>query len=256
MKKFLTVALVVALTVTLGYGFAFAGNGAPSGPHYNLNIIGVDNPKSAKNIGSERHTIFVPLYSPKKVHTNADGSTVDIYTQIFLKESPEGESFKVCDGNGFDEAYDCDGEVITNRDGAVFQLPANANWTCVNWDDVNDECLAWEADEVHYYVYARALGKPNGKATLTTCAYDENNDVVCSTDNEVFIRNKGKAGSKFKDVTRNLTSLCYYILDEDTGDIIGESCDSIFSEELYEYFWNYQNEGLRLLQLRFYTVEP
>ena len=253
MKKLFLITLVFAISLTLGFGIALAGNGAPSGPHYNLNIIGVDNAKSAKMTDSKRHTIFVPLYSLKKVHTNSDESTVDIYTQIFLKESPDGESFKVCDGNGFDKAYDCDGEVMSNKDGAVFQLPANANWTCVEWDNANEECLDWEADEVHYYVYARALGKPNGKATLTTCAYDEFGDVVCSTDNEVFLRNKGK--SKFKDVTRNLTSLCYYILDGD-GEIIGEACDSIFSEELYEYFWNYQNEGLRLLQLRFYTVEP
>ena len=37
------------------------GNGAPSGPHYNLNIIGVEKAKEAPLTGSERHTIFVAL---------------------------------------------------------------------------------------------------------------------------------------------------------------------------------------------------
>lgn len=36
---------------------ALAGNGAPSGPHYNLNIIGVENVKKADMTGSNRHTI-------------------------------------------------------------------------------------------------------------------------------------------------------------------------------------------------------
>jgi hypothetical protein len=37
------------------------GNGAPSGAHYNLNIIGVDKSKGASLTDSNRRTIFVPL---------------------------------------------------------------------------------------------------------------------------------------------------------------------------------------------------
>ena len=42
--------------------FAFAqGNGAPSGPHYNLNIIGVPKDKTADMDGNQGHRIFVKL---------------------------------------------------------------------------------------------------------------------------------------------------------------------------------------------------
>src|SRR4030042_2420758 len=37
------------------------GNGAPSGAHYNLNIIGVPKGKTADMPGSSGHRIFVPL---------------------------------------------------------------------------------------------------------------------------------------------------------------------------------------------------
>jgi hypothetical protein len=48
--------LAVAVPAT-----AQTGNGAPNGSHYSLNIIGVENPKTADLTGSERHTIFVAL---------------------------------------------------------------------------------------------------------------------------------------------------------------------------------------------------
>jgi hypothetical protein len=46
MKKLFMFSLVFALTLALGFGVAFAGNGGPNGAHYNLNIIGVKD-KSA-----------------------------------------------------------------------------------------------------------------------------------------------------------------------------------------------------------------
>jgi hypothetical protein len=68
------------------------GNGAPSGPHYNLNIIGVPKTKTADMTGSNGQVIFVPL----------DGST-----KILLTQGP----FQVLDANGTDGS-------------ASFQLPA------------------------------------------------------------------------------------------------------------------------------------
>jgi hypothetical protein len=63
---------------------AYAGNGAPSGSHYNLNIIGVQKGKSAEMSGSNGHVIF----------TNLTGNT-----KIGLAE---GADFKVLDANGTD----------------------------------------------------------------------------------------------------------------------------------------------------------
>jgi hypothetical protein len=68
------------------------GNGAFSGPHYNLNIIGVPKDKSADMDGNSGHRIFVKL----------DGKS-----KILLCE---GEEFRVLDANG-------------TKGSAKFQLP-------------------------------------------------------------------------------------------------------------------------------------
>lgn len=45
-----------------------AGNGAPSGQHYNLNIIGVSKGKSVDFQGGNGHRIFVPLEGKVKIN--------------------------------------------------------------------------------------------------------------------------------------------------------------------------------------------
>lgn len=67
MRRVLFIGIaVLALVVPLVA--ASAGNGAPSGAHYNLNIIGVDKAKTADMDGSKRHTIFVPLVGSCKIN--------------------------------------------------------------------------------------------------------------------------------------------------------------------------------------------
>ena len=93
----------------------------PNGAHYNLNIIGVENPKTDPLTGSDRHTIFVALGNKNSAVTS----------KIYLTQG----DFQVCDGNAFDAAYDCSGNQIQSQ-GAVFQLPCNTNIpadiTCVD----------------------------------------------------------------------------------------------------------------------------
>ncbi len=239
MKKFFTFALVFALTLTLGYGFAFAGNDAPSGKHYNLNIIGVDNPKTADMTGSNRHTIFVAL--GKK--------NASVATRIYLTE---GE-FCVCDGNGFDAAYSCqvdeggDPIVIGRNYGAVFQLPANG------------------IDATTYQVFVRALGTPGGSGKITTCVetYDEDGNTIdaCSSESVELPFNDGKRPAKFQNVTQELTTI---VLEEDIYKLKGDIWTvvgtkdvryGLFEEDFGQYFWDYDNAGLKLVQLRFYMNE-
>ena len=111
---------------------ATTGNGAPSGSHYNLNIIGVDNPKTfdynafeQQNTQGQGHRIFVPL----------DGRA-----KILLTEG----DYQVLDANGTDGT-------------AAFQLPA---------PDPNNDGIT------NYSVYIRGLGKPGGTATMTSCITD------------------------------------------------------------------------------------
>jgi hypothetical protein len=51
----------LSLSGAVGASTATTGNGAPSGAHYDLNIIGVPKGKTASMTGSNTHVIFVSL---------------------------------------------------------------------------------------------------------------------------------------------------------------------------------------------------
>jgi hypothetical protein len=228
MKRIVIATLVIAMVVGIGISFAdknVTGNGCPSGAHYNLNIIGVQNPKTADMTGSSGHTIFVKL----------EGKT-----KILLAEAPEGESFKVLDRNG------------TNGNGAKFQLPAA--------DPDNTGTTT-------YSVYARPLGKPNGKAKMTTGAIDPGPDGILGTADDIIVysvsvleleRTKGK--QKFENYTQELLYIYTYILTGPGPDGVYGTADDVyefmriplFDPALEGYFWDYDNQGLKIVQLRFY----
>jgi hypothetical protein len=186
------------------------GNGAPSGTHYSLNIIGVSHDKNVQPDWASGHVIFVAL------GTRGGGAAVT--TKILLSQNAAG-SFDVLDKNG------TDGE-------ASFSLPAPGGYT----------------------VWARALGTPGGRAKMTTCATDitlADAGVICSTQNEVFVRGTGK--SSFRNVTNALTTIS---LDPVADALVVEACGgttvNLFDTCLEGYFWQYDNNGLKLLQVRFY----
>ena len=196
-------AVAFALLAALIGGFTAeagtTGNGAPSGSHYNLNIIGVPKGKSADFSGGDGHRIFVPLYGNAK---------------ILLSQSTDG-TFAVLDANGTDGT-------------AAFKLPAPGS----------------------YGIWARALGKPGGQAVMTTCATDPaTGELLCSTSNYVATRGTGK--SSFTNVTRELTTIT---LQSGSAAAIacGSTTVSLFDPCLEGYLWNYDNNGLKILQLRFY----
>src|SRR5262245_27812083 len=216
--------------------FAQTGNGAPNGDHFNLNILGKENCSGDDLKGSNRHTIQVLLNFSDDTTTGQLLSTLDRRNKIFLKEG----DFQVMDGNA------CDG------DGATFQLPANP-FTCPPEDP---ECLNTDPTFQNYTVYVRELGKPGGKGEMRTCAVGAGEDgildtpddeVVCSTENVVLVRGKGK--SSFRDVTKQLTTLLIDIDGDTTLERVG-----LFDTRLYSYFWDFDNNGLRLVQLRFYPL--
>jgi hypothetical protein len=177
------------------------GNGAPSGPHFDLNIIGVPKDKSPKLGGGDGHRIFVPLSGTTKINLS------------------EGD-FAVLDANA------------TDGTGA-FQLP--------NPDPDGDGVTS-------YSVFARALGTPGGPATITTCATDPTTgDLVCSNLSTLLVRSKG--GSKFTNVSKELLFVVADVNGDGTLDKV-----PLFDDRLQDFFWGFDNNGLRLAQLRFYDV--
>src|SRR5262245_5402099 len=87
-------ALLIPIALAVGTVAAFAGNGAPSGSHYNLNILGKRDCTPADLTGSERHTIQVLLNGGQKAE-DINGTlalTLDKQNKIFLAP---GDSFQV-----------------------------------------------------------------------------------------------------------------------------------------------------------------
>ena len=264
MIKLFSSLLLGLLVLSAGKAVAGNGNGAPTGAHYNLNIIGVENPKNSTLTDSNRHTIFVAL--GKK--DNA------VQTNIYLVP---GLEWKVCDGNGFDAAYNCDGQGLGGgKVGAVFQLPCNQNLHDGDLIDHDGDpetpeipaelvpCDPQDAvPDLAYEVWGRALGKPYGGAKMTTCAtetdFDAGNngtvgDEVCSLESVLFFRTKGK--QTFQNVTNELTSLVACFDPDPLDDVDEIECFryALFSDEFIDWFWKYENQGLRLAQLRFYEI--
>jgi hypothetical protein len=227
------------------------GNGAPSGNHFTLNIIGVDNEKNVNMDQAAGHVIFVPLGGP--------GSGV--HTQILLSPG----DFAVLDKNG------TDGE-------ASFQLPPPGTDAYVIGDTDGKDTTT------DYSVFVRPLGKPGGWCTITTCA-----DVLDSTFGGLLPNNVqrtilnsdgyfgGKASleqvgseitfrqskkSTFTNVTAQLTTIVFQVWvdldaegDQDADEIFYVRVP-IFDDSLEGEYWDYNNEGLKILQVRFYPGVP
>jgi hypothetical protein len=217
MKKavFVGVLLVLVLAAAMPVA-AGTGNGAPSGPHYNLNIIGVPKGKTADMTGNNGHRIFVPL----------EGST-----KIYLSEG----DFAVLDANGTDGP-------------AAFQLPLPAECYATVDPDTGD-VVTPDVCTVRYTVWIRGLGKPGGKADMYTCAEDPDlpDGYICS-DPEWWVevtRSHGK--STFTNVSRELLFLSADV-DADGKVEHVQLFDPLFDT----YYWQYDNSGLKLAQLRFY----
>ena len=118
----------------------------------------------------------------------------------------------------------------------------------------------------HYNVYARALGKPGGKVNITA-----NGTFIDAEVGEKLILlgyvNINRTTGKPKSVNINELFYVNVTLCTQYNETSG-SCEEwvvfedywVFDidELLIEYYWDYNNEGLKLLQVRFYecTIDP
>lgn len=142
----------------------------------------------------------------------------------------EGSDYAVLDANGTDGS-------------ASFQLP--------NPDADGDGVSS-------YSIYARALGTPGGSVTIRTCADADLTDgyvEVCSAEPLTLTRTKGGA-PKFSNVSTELLTILVPtdILNADGTVLLESGRYTIFDDALENYFWEYDNNGLKLLQLRFYEI--
>jgi hypothetical protein len=226
-----------------------------TGWHWNLNIICVpESNKGGKKL-NQGGTLFVPC----------DGDVDISYTLS------DDDKFHIIDGNGLDG----DAEIA------------------VPYEYCGDYSSGGCADLVAFDVYATGLGKPLGEATIdATCVFEFGDDTVnvidqsrggTSLDAECTdtllldtITIKRTNGGKNKPLSVDITDIfrasgCFDGYDDiDGGDADGDNeidgiCNKgdlkfnriwVFNiEELDSYLWAYQNDGLKLMQVRFYPSD-
>jgi hypothetical protein len=201
LRKFTRLMLVVlagiACATLLSPRVDATGNGAPSGAHYNLNLIGVDKAMSGDQNGG--NVIFV-----------WKNGTSNIYLT-------PGPSFAVLDNNA------------TDKNGGAFQLPPPTSGTT----------------SFTYTVWVRVVGTPGGSGSITTCATDPTTgETVCSLNSVLTMRTKGQ--QKFVNVSNQLLYITYV-------NSLGQTVTvPLFDTSLQNYFWQYNNQGQKVVQMRFY----
>jgi len=257
MKRAMTLAVVILVLSTLALpalaGKDENGNGAPSGNHFTLNIIGKAADKNVNMDQGAGNVIFVAL-----------GSTeVDVHTQILLTE---GDDFAVLDKNG------TDGQ-------ANFQLPPPGIDPYVIGGD-----MTGVDTETDYSVFVRPLGKPGGWCTITTCAEVLDSSfggLLSKTVQRTILNSEGYYGgyasleqvgseitfrdskkSTFTNVTAQLTTIVFKVWVDLNANTVQDANEifyvrvPIFDPSLKGEYWDYDNNGLKVLQARFYPGVP
>jgi hypothetical protein len=212
--------------MVLGIGIAFAGkdkkgNGFPSGPHYELGLIGRPNTYSGGGADNgNRHTIFIPL-------DNAD----EVDEPIKLKMT-QGDQFSVVDGDATG-----DGEAELQIGPGYYAVFARAlgkpgghiDFTAwfTYWMDDPEETLLSDAIWLGNVDLTRESKKPQTVEISKLFYYDgwllyDADGDLTTTDDQTWVRYNN----------------------EWVFNIAG----------FEEYWWSMKNDGLKRLEVRFYEV--
>jgi hypothetical protein len=239
MKK-LVLPIVTLCILSLGCGIAFAGNlstgGTLSGKHYTINLIGHKNAYNGNGDTSNGSTIFIPLkttnnstsFACEEVGSNNQVQFIDDQLPTFTNVEPaNGVRINFKAGTSFD---------ITDRDAtdgsAEVVVP-----------------VAGAGKYITYDVYMRVLGKPNTCMDIDGYAYDQQQGMWFLSGHVDVNRTTGK--STFVKVTD--------LFDVWFCNVVAGVCDpatvreiSVFDDVFDGYFWQIQNDGTRLVQIRLY----
>lgn len=218
----------------------------------------------------------VGIYHQTATIRNDYGNVLDLFgkSKIGLVESgiPEApgtdpDDYAVLDKNA------------TGGSGALLALPNPGLDRYIVGDQTDEDTMS------DYSIFVRPLGKPLGWATITTCAeVDESGlfdfldrdgdktlknadcfdgDAVASIEKVVYdvtFRNKGK--TTFVNVTAELTTIVLAVeihLDDGAGGLEYSSTVyvrvPIFDDLIMNEYWEYDNDGLKHLQVRIYPWE-
>ncbi len=238
----ITVAVVMLLSLSIPALAAKPGTDF-NGPHYNLNLIGKDKVMPGDYDNWDRHTMFVPLDSsemtfPIEQPNNLPGNPATMEgVKITMTQ---GAEFAVKDGNatdGFGEFMLAPGKYMVYI-AAKAKSPKfeNASTDITGWVEAYDEL-----GDLWYYI-------PVGDVTVTKQKnyWEDASGLFYMSDDEDpfgFVEVSGLP---------NFDDLGVWVFDYMTG------LDS-WETDLYDfsslaYFWQLDNNGNKLIQVRFYPV--
>jgi hypothetical protein len=186
--------------------------------------------------GSHRHAIavqadFMGLATDRASRIN----------KIFLRSGPD---FSVQDGNACDES------------GARLELPVTAA-NCLNCNAATLPAPTF----TQYEVRARVLGKPRGKATITSCVDMRANGAaatpLCSVGERNIVVGTHDAGdgstqNRWENVSAQLLTVCV----DKSGDGVCDDRVGLFDSSGQDYWWSFDNAGRPHVQLVFFPVQP
>ena len=252
MKKIFGILLVVVLVATILPSAVFAKSPKTefdlNGPHYNLNLLGKRDGWNDKEVSNpDRHTMFVPmdttnweieLEKPNKVvnHGSKVGDNVTSLPgfAIYMTQS-DSDDFAVIDGSAFD-GDPCELELADGKYWVVVAAKAKpvANPPEIDgWAQVFDEYGA-----LYYYLNL-------GTVTVSR-RWTDATDLFFIDDVEISkgitgLPNVGETG--LPNVDGQVWIFDY--LDYLEG--LAQYSDTA-------YFWQLQNSGSKLIQVRFYPM--
>ncbi len=262
--KFLALAIVGAFAASLFAADAQAGNGILSkGKHYNVNFIGHPNLEEdvqdgvlgGNGSGSGGSAIFVPLVtsSNNKSKKNAfDGfCTLDDGTQTEFSDNPTApNNIEEVEPEGKTRIYfeaNTDGKFeiidrVADKDGALISVP------------VTDDANRW----ITLDLWIRVVGKPDTCAEIDGYAYEEDGnpkggDLWWYSGSILFDREARK--SQFIEATDIFTTSYCTVVDDGFGNLVCSDAAqdvSVFNLTFDNYFWQFFNDGTRIIQARFY----
>lgn len=238
-----TTIRVACVVLVLAFGAASAlaqnNNPCPGDKEYQFNIIGMEKGKKPDMTNNDGHRIFVPLTGKTNIYMTGDSDPVTSGLQC-------GNNFDVLDANG--------------TDGSATILAPCDPLDAQNLDP-----------DVCFDVYATPLGTPGGHTNVDViCTFDScigcdiDDDSLASGDTcvtgNVDFELAGHSGKPLKQNITNVfrASGCIDLNHSgvcDTGDIEFNN-EWIFNiPALLTYYWDYDNDGNRIVQIRFCNVE-
>ena len=261
MKKLIIESIVLAMVVGTGVGFANPEGTPDADRLFKFNIIGASNPKNDMDQGAGG-VIFVDLNGLSKISLvcSDDADVRGLYPGL------EAGEFDILNK----DATDSDPE--DPNSGAILALP-DPNLDPYVVGEKGDADV-WSA----YSIYVRPLGRQGGYATITTCAdvlegplaaWLDRGDIrilnragafggyasIEQVGQSITERPQGK--SVFTNVTAQLLTIVLkieIIVDAVVVDTIYVRIP-IFDDMLENEYWEYDNNGLKLLQVWIYNNE-